>query len=111
MRASSRAFHGEGFHRVPAQGEGAGLVQAGQDRGDVQQEVAGAGETDKRDSWGCLGSCVSGWSWGGGGGLPHVHGEYLHDVSHGDDVVPGDERGAEDQQPDGDQLHAGGVQR
>ena len=80
-----------GQYRLPAPGQGAGAEQAGEDRGDVQQEAAG-------QHWplytGLLtmitsgpgaahpGGCQRGVGGrgpvrcgGGGGGLPHVHGE------------------------------------
>ena len=68
----------EGLHWVLTQGEGARLVQAGQDCGDVQQEAAGAREAHQGDCWSCVGGRLSIWSEGGGGGLPHVHGEDVH---------------------------------
>ena len=81
--------------RLSPQREGGGPVQAGEDRGDVQQEAAGPGEAHQGDRGGGVGGGVPQRGGGGGGGLSHVHGH---------------EGSTEDQQQDCHQLHAGGVQ-
>ena len=63
-----------GQYRLPAPGQGAGTEQAGEDRGDVQQEAAGAGEADQADSRGRDGGCGGQWCGGTTLSLSHVHG-------------------------------------
>ena len=80
-----------GQYRLPAPGQGAGAEQAGEDRGDVQQEAAGqhrplytglltmitSGPGAAHPGGGQRGVGGRGTvrCGGGGGGLPHVHGE------------------------------------
>ena len=82
--------------RLPAPGPSGGTVQAGEDRGDVQQEAPGPGEADQRDSRGRVGGRVSLGCGGRVGGLSHVYGH---------------EGSPEDQQQDCHQLHARSLQR
>ena len=81
-----------GQYRLPAPGQGAGAEQAGEDRGDVQQEAAGQhwslsihwpphrnnpgpGAAHPGGGQRGVGGRGSVRCGGGGGGLPHVHGE------------------------------------
>ena len=64
-----------GQYRLPAPGQGAGAEQAGEDRGDVQQEAAGPGAAHPGGGQRGVGGRGSVRCGGGGGGLPHVHGE------------------------------------
>ncbi|XP_061787778.1 GTP cyclohydrolase 2 isoform X1 [Nerophis lumbriciformis] len=85
-------LHVPGPYRIRSQQKSGGTEQAGEDRGDLQSEASSSRASHQANRHGAIRGPAAKRCRRGHRGIAHVH---------------GDARRAEDEQPHGDQLHAG----